>query len=150
TNYLDTNVNVGTIRLDHDMKHGIALHDQVRYGYYTRNAQISEAQIAGAVNLSTPLDQIMINRNQISVSSVESMFDNQFDVTGSFLTGRLRHNLVTGVEVSRETSDPTRFKWAGVPMTNLLDPDEFQVFTGTRSTTSIVHTTSVGVGLYAI
>src|SRR6185312_7750038 len=92
TNYLDTNVNVGTIRLDHVMSHGIALHDQVRYGYYTRNAQISEAQIAGSVNLSTPLDQIMINRNQISVSSVESMFDNQFDVNGNFLTGSLRHN----------------------------------------------------------
>jgi catecholate siderophore receptor len=149
-NYLNTNVNVGTIRVTHDTHQGVTLNDQLRYAAYTRDAQISEAQIAGNVNLSTPLSSILINRNQIAVASVESLFDNQFDVTSNFRTGGLQHSLVTGVEVTRETSDPTRFKWAGVPQTSLLYPDDTQLFAGAQSVSSKVHTTAVGVGLYAI
>ena len=150
TNYLRTDVDMCTFRIDHMTSHGIGIHNQLRYANYTRNAQITEAQILGTVTLTTPLDQIMINRNQISVNSTESMLDDQFDVNFSFQTGSLHHNLVTGLEVSRETSDPVRPKWTGVPTTSLLSPDDSQPFAGISTISSDVHTTGVTVGAYAI
>ena len=102
------------------------------------------------MNLSTPLDDIMINRNQISVNSTETMMDDQFDVNWNFRTGPIHHNLVTGVEIARETSDPTRPKWTGVPTTSLLSPDDAQPFAGTFTISSDVHTTAITAGAYVI
>ncbi len=150
TNFLRTDVDMGTFRIDHYAGGAVSIHNQLRYAHYTRNAQITEAQIPAGVNLSTPLDDIMINRNQISVNSTETMLDDQFDVNWNFRTGPIHHNLVTGVEIARETSDPTRPKWTGVPTTSLLSPDDAQPFAGTFTISSDVHTTAITAGAYVI
>ena len=170
TNFLRTRVDVGTIRAEHDFDHGITLRNQVRYGHFHRAAQITEAQIAQippdgstpahAPNLDTPLDEILVNRNQITVQSLETFLSDQLDATFKFRTGGLQHALVVGVEGARETSAPKRFTFPlngqnvgqtiNVPQTSLLHPDEDQPFVGQLRPTSVVDTLAISAGVYAV
>jgi catecholate siderophore receptor len=153
-NFLRTGDDIGTIRAEHDVNSHITIRNQIRYANYVRDAQISEPQLiapaSGPITAATPLSAIGITRNEISVSSVESYFDDQLDVTANFKTGSLRHNVVAGIEAGREISDPTRPKYTNVPATSLLNPDPSQTFSGTETISSVVHTTSNTAGVYAL
>jgi catecholate siderophore receptor len=149
-NFLRTDVDIATAKVEHDVNNNIRLRNQVRYGHYRRNAQITEAKIAGTPTLDTPLDDISITRNQIAVSSLETFLDDQLDASFLFNTGAIRHSLVAGVEGSRETSSPTRFAWSNVPGTSLLDPDEHQPFSGTPAVSSDVNALSISFGAYVV
>ena len=149
-NFLRTDVDIATARLEHDVNSGIKVSNQARYGHYKRAVQITEAKVAGTVDLETPLEDINVNRNQIAVQSLETYLDDQLDVTLNFNTGLIKHSVVTGVEGSRETSSPTRFAWANVPGTSLLNPDESQPFSGTSTVSSDVHAIAISFGAYAV
>ena len=157
-NFLRTDVDMGTVKVEHDLgTHGIA-RNQVRYANYQRKWQITEPQLnnksAGAITPETPLDDVMVNRNQLAGQSVETSFWDQLDL---MLSGKLlgvRHTAVVGVEGGKETSDPVRYTYndaAGVntvPLTNLLDPDPDEAFSGARSLRSDTHTTAHSFGAY--
>lgn len=154
-NFLKTNVDIGTIKIEHDVNKALTFRNQVRYGNYTRDARITEGQIrttvtGGPVTLATPLDQIAVNRNQITVNSSETFLYDQMDMTAHFQTGRIRHTLVAGVEGGRETSDPIRTTFTGVPTTSLLNPNPDQPFAGVGAISSNVDTTALSVGAYVI
>ncbi len=149
-NYLRTYVNIGTVRTEHDVNNNIVVRNQVRYANYARDVLITEAQIPAGVTLATPLDKINVTRHEIGVDSAETYLDEQFDTVAHFETGSLRHTLVSGVEIGRETSDPTRPTWTDVPTTSLLAPDPSQQFSGTSTITSIVHTTAISTAAYAL
>jgi catecholate siderophore receptor len=148
-NYLRTYDDIGTVRVEHDVNSHVTLRNQVRYANYVRDVLITEPQVAGAT-LATPLDSIQVTRHEIGVNSVESNLDEQLELTANFETGFLRHTVVTGIEASRETSDPTRPTWANVPTTSLLDPDFNQALTGTAPIASIVHTTAYSQSAYLL
>lgn len=147
--YLRTVDDIGTARLEHDFNSSITMREQVRYANYVRDVRVTEGQIISP-SLSTPLDQLRVDRRQIAVSSVETFFDDQVDATFTFRTGPIRHTLVTGIELSRETSDPTRFTYTGVPSTSLVRPTPLDPFIGTATATSQVQTTALSFGAYAI
>jgi catecholate siderophore receptor len=140
-NFLRTRDDIGTIKAEHDFSAHISLRNQLRYANYVRDARITEPQIIG---------QTTVNRNQIAVNSVESYFDDQLDLTADFATGFLRHSLVAGVEAGREISDPVRPKYSGVPTTKLLNPNGNDVFAGTPTPSSDVHTTANSAGFYLV
>ena len=75
-NYLKTNVDMGTIKFEHVINNVVSFHNQARYAHYHRDVRITEAQIDTASYapdpLTTPLDQIRINRNEITVNSLET------------------------------------------------------------------------------
>jgi catecholate siderophore receptor len=148
--FLRTDADVATAKIEHDINDAITLRDQIRYAHYTRDARITEPQIPGSVTASTPLSSITINRNQIAVSSVETFLENQTDATARFKTGFLDHTVVTGIEIGRETSSPRRFTWTGVPGTSLLSPNPDQPFAGTSSIRSNVDTTATTLGVYVV
>jgi catecholate siderophore receptor len=148
--FLKTGVDIGTIRLEHDFSQAFSLRNQLRYANYDRSAQITEPRIAAGATPSTPLEAIDVVRNQIAVKSTETFLQDQLDLTGKFSTGFIDHSLVGGLEVGRETSDPTRFTWTGVPGTSLLSPDEEDNFAGERTIRSQVKTTATTLGLYAV
>ncbi len=141
-NYLRTNVDLGTIKLDHDFSDKITFRNQARYAHYHRDLRITEAQIGTTfdgdkVTPTTPLDEIQVNRNQIAVNSLETFLQDQVDVTMRFRTGFLRHTLVAGAEGGRETSSPHRTRYditgslpTSVPKTGLLHPDTSEAFSG--------------------
>jgi catecholate siderophore receptor len=148
-NFLRTYDDIGTIKLEHDFNSHITVRNQLRYANYVRNVQITEPQILNP-SLSVPLSALTINRNQLAAYSDETYFTDQLDLSANFQTGVFSHNVVSGVEIGRETSDPTRPKYTNVPTTSLLNPNEDQFFTGTATINTIVHTTANTVGTYLI
>lgn len=159
-NFLRTDVDMGTVKVEHDLgTHGIA-RNQVRYANYERKWQITEPQLnnksAGAITPETPLANVMVNRNQLAGQSVETSFWDQLDL---MLSGKLlgvQHTAVAGVEGGKETSDPVRYTYnnaAGVntvPLAGLLDPEPDEAFSGTRSPRSDTHTTAHSFGAYLL
>jgi catecholate siderophore receptor len=149
-NYLRTDVDIATAKVEHDFNSSITLRNQVRYGHYKRDALITEARIAGTPDPSTPLEDISVTRNQIAALSLETYLGDQVDLILRFRTGFAEHTVVTGVEGGRETSSPTRFLWRGVPGTSLLNPDENQPFSGSSTVSSNVNTLAISFGAYAV
>lgn len=149
-NFLNTDVNIGTVKLEHDFNENVTVRDQIRYANYWRRAQITEAQVPATVTALTPLEDIMVNRNQITTQSLETQLQNQFDTTLKFNTFGALHTLVGGIEYDHESSAPLRTTWTGVPTTSLLRPDDTESFSGIPA----VNTRSKGVidtfALYAV
>jgi catecholate siderophore receptor len=166
-NYLRADVNIGTVKAEHDLgTHGI-LRNVTRYANYVRGARITEPQLntvsSGSITPQTPLDQVLVNRNQIATDSTETFMWDQADAS---LTGQIfgmRHTGVVGVEGGRETSSPVRPTFYApqivngkvasintVPATSLLDPNEGQPFSGTPLPSSNVHASALSVGVYLL
>lgn len=154
SSYLRTNVDAGTVKVEHNVSDAILLRNQFRYANYSREARITEAKPAGTLTLATPLDAINVTRNQISVASAETLLWDQFDTVLRFNTHGLHHSVVAGVEGGRETSDPTRFAYPtntpGNPNTSLLHPNTSDQFSATPTgISSQVNTTAYTGAIYA-
>jgi catecholate siderophore receptor len=149
-NFLKTTADIATVKVEHDFNPHVTFRNQVRYANYQRDARITEARAATNVTPATPIASALVTRNQIAVSSAETYLVDQADVLIHFQTGKLKHTVVSGVEAGRETSDPTRYAYTGVPGTSLLNPDSSQLFTGVPSITSKVQTAANTVGAYVL
>lgn len=149
-NYLRTYDDIGTVRVEHDFGSHLSVRNQARYANYARNVLITEAQLPAGVTPWTDLADLQVNRHEIGVNSVETYLDDQLDLTANFHTGPIAHTLVSGVEGSRETSDPTRPTYSNVPAASLLNPDPYQQLSGSVAITSKVHTVANSVGIYSI
>ncbi|MGE3623799.1 MAG: TonB-dependent receptor [Bdellovibrionales bacterium] len=147
--YLKTDADIGTAKFEHDFNTNYTIRNQLRLAAYNRSVRITEPRIP-ATPSTTPLDTITVTRNEITAESTETYIGNQTDLTSRFATGDIKHTLVTGLEFAHETSTPTRYSWAGVPGTNLVDPSWGDQFTGTRTETSHVDANADSVALYAI
>ena len=133
-NYLKTNDNVVTGKLDHDFSPSVSLHSIARWANYPRQTQITEPQICSNASVSVPVGgfvaalptssintaqvcpftpasnpaTIAVNRNQIQTKSVEGDLWDQTEVTARFKLLGLKNNLAAGVEGGQETSNPIR------------------------------------------
>ena len=103
TNVLETRADIAGAKIEHQFRSNATATNQVRYANYRRHAQITEAKLPAGVSVGTPLAALTVDRNQIAVDSTETFLQNQLDVTTRLATGPLRHTLVVGVELSRET-----------------------------------------------
>ncbi|PKU25628.1 TonB-dependent receptor [Telmatospirillum siberiense] len=160
--YLRTNVDVGTVKLEHDVGSAIVLRDQFRYAHYTRQFRITEPQIYGTtaagatgssilVSPSTSLGSLNVSRNQLYGDSVETFLQNQADVTLNVRTGPIAHALVTGFEVGQETSDPNRNSTIGpYSTTSLVSPDPAQAYNANTYRSSMTSTTADTLAAYAL
>jgi catecholate siderophore receptor len=163
-NYLRTDVDMVTLKLEHDISDWAILRNRIRFANNQRDARITEPQLntatSGSITPATPLPQIAVNRNQIATFSNEGLLWDQLDATAHLKTFGIRHVVVIGAEGGRETSDPVRptFNYVNpagqtintVPTTNLLAPNESQSFSGTSAPSSNVHVTSTSYGLYLL
>jgi catecholate siderophore receptor len=163
-NYLRTDVDMVTLKLEHDISDWAILRNRIRFANNQRDARITEPQLntatSGSITPATPLSQIAVNRNQIATFSNEGLLWDQLDATAHVKTFGIRHVVVIGAEGGRETSDPVRptFNYVNpagqtintVPTTNLLAPNESQSFSGISAPSSNVHVTSTSYGLYLL
>jgi catecholate siderophore receptor len=163
-NYLRTDVDMATLKVEHDVSDWAILRNRARFANNHRDARITEPQVntatSGAITPSTPLDQIAVNRNQIATLSNEGLLWDQLDATAHLNKFGMRHVVVIGAEGGRETSDPVRptFNFVNpagqtintVPTASLLTPNESQSFGGTSAPASNVHVTSTSYGLYLL
>jgi catecholate siderophore receptor len=124
-----TGVDVGTVRLEHKFSDHVSLTDSVRYGHYDYTYLLSAPHLdddfTGPPAPGTPLADIVIYRDQPSSSGTNEDLINRTDLTTKFEAGGLSHTLITGIEVSQETSDITKYINGidVIPPTPLLDPD---------------------------
>ena len=133
-NYLQTNDDILTLKVDHEFSPSVNLHTIARAANYPRQAQITEPQICSnapasvpvggvvaslptsAVNTALPCpytassspSAMVVNRNQIQTKSVESDLWDQMEVTARFKLFGLKNSLVAGVEGGQEISNPIR------------------------------------------
>jgi catecholate siderophore receptor len=137
-NYLKTNDDIMTLRVEHDFSPGLNVHTIARGANYPRQAQITEPQICSNASLSVPVGGVVsslptlaynstetcpytpetpaseitqVNRNQIQTKSVEGILWDQTEVSARFSTAGIRHDLVAGAEGGQEISNPTRYSY---------------------------------------
>jgi len=137
-NYLRANADVATAKIEHDFDKNFTVTDQLRFAHYVRQWDITEPQIfttasattpggrgaAALITPGTPLGSILVSRNQLYGSSLETYLVNDLDATARFHTGFLDHTVRAGIEIGRETSDPVRYTTiAPYSMTPLLAPN---------------------------
>jgi catecholate siderophore receptor len=117
--YEDTQTDTVTGEVEHDFSSAVTLRSLVRYGRTNRDSLITAPRFSD--NTSTDIrrtDWKSRDQNDAIVAS-------QTDVTSRLTTGTVRHTLVTGVEVTRETSE----NWARIetgpsqPLTDLFNPN---------------------------
>ena len=148
--FLNTEADIFTLKIDHDISETMTLRDQLRYGNYTRAMRASAAKTTGTFTPDTDVDDISVTRSEINTQSTETVLQNQLDLTTQFKLGDTEHTFLIGVEASRETSSPTRYTITDVPGTNLGNPDENDTFTGTYTAPRIVTATSETIGIYTL
>ena len=133
-NYLRTNDDIVTGKVDHDFSPEVSLHSIGRWANYPRQAQITEPQICSNAAVSVPVGgfvsalptsaintalpcaytpianpaSIAVNRNQIQVKSVEGDLWGQAALTARFKVLGVGNNFVAGVEGGQEISNPIR------------------------------------------
>lgn len=122
SDYLDTAVNMLTMRIEHDVSDSLTLTSQARYSRDTRRFRTSEAAISADTPATTPIADITVSRNEFEGYSTDKFAQLQTTLVDRFDTGRISHALVGGFELGRESPNPTYVTNVGVPGTNLANP----------------------------
>ena len=134
-NYLKTNDDILTLRVEHDFSTDVNLRTIARAANYPRQAMITEPQICSNAAASVPVGGVVaslptmaynttltcaytastdpslitqVNRNQLQIKSVEGDLWDQTEATARFKTFGIGHALVAGVEGGQEISNPIR------------------------------------------
>jgi catecholate siderophore receptor len=149
SDYSRVSVNILTASLRSQLAEKIILRNQIRYGVYDQNYREAEPGIKPIIAPGTPLSAIEVTRTERGGRAHQSFLDDQLSFTAAFETFGIQHSLVAGVEAGRQVSEPTVLKFTGVPGTNLITPDEDQVFSGTSTPSSIVRFVANTEALYA-
>lgn len=130
--YLKTDVDISTVKFEHDFGDETTLKNQFRYARYSRGSRATQPKISTA-QINNSLSSITVDRNQIAIDSKETYIGNQTDLAHNFEAFGFDHESVSGISFSHETASPTRFRYSGVPSATLLAPSVPASFSGTPS-----------------
>ncbi len=130
--HLKTDVNISTVKFEHDLSDTSTLRNQTRYARYFRDAQATEPQMTTSANA--------VVRSIKTRTSVESYMGNQTDISSKFSTLGLEHNAIVGVALESESSTPTSISYDKVPSTTLEDPNSLIPFSYSVKDTSSTYT----------
>lgn len=121
TDYQDLETHQATFRFEHDFNDKVSVRNQLRYGHTSNDSIFSSPRFSPG-GLTTLNANTLVVGNQKPRDQDNELLINQTDLTFKFMTGAIRHHLVTGLELSREDSENKRRLDANGPATNLLDP----------------------------
>src|SRR5690606_7155747 len=155
--WLDSTTGIFSAILDHRLSDTLSFNAHVRYADYERSSRLTEPQVDPSVDPSTPPELVTVQRLVYGSEGNENVLQGQFNVRAEFATGSIDHTVVTGLELSKESTDAF-FAFAGVPRslpitapvpeTNLANPGG--VFTGIVPKRLSADTTSDTVALFAL
>lgn len=149
--FLQSDVNIGTARFEHDFSPDLTIRDQVRYAnYWTHWRDLEPQVITAAVTAATPIPAINVNRALQGGRRTDTFAQNQMDLIGNVRLGGLENDFSAGWEIGPESAKPTYDNGIGVPPTSLLHPNENLLFTGLEVPAVTVSTTAFTVGVYGI
>ena len=139
----EVTADVATLKLEHDLNDWITLRNQARFSTVSRTAIVTPPRSADATT-----DSVTINPTGRDGST--DTYADQFDVLASFATGALEHNLVTGLEVGRESYENQGTNRSGGPFTDsLFNPDPNKPLPGTLTPGTTTETTANTFAVYA-
>jgi catecholate siderophore receptor len=126
-----TNTNIGTIRFEHDFSDAITLSDSLRYANYGFEYLVDGPFLGNDFveppPPGTPYADILVSRDQPSSAGTTSLAINRTDLTAKFDVAGFKNTLTTGLELSKEQSNVSRFTNGlnDIAPTPLLKPDPF-------------------------
>lgn len=155
-----TETNVATLRAQHRFDERLTLRNTARWGNYDRAIDATAPRVLGTTALgrpytpSTPLEQVIVRREPQVRTGFDSILVNQTEALVNVSTGPLRHNVLAGVEVGRESSEAVRYNFpanaSGRPNTLLLTPNPYLTSPVVRNVTSDVRTVATTFAAYAV
>ncbi len=148
---LNTNVNIATGRIEHEVTAQALLRVQLRYSNNSRDFRYSEAVLPPGTLRTTPLDRITVSRSLFQGTSRDIFFQGQADLQTAFGLGATRHVLVAGLEAAREGADPVYVTNTNVPSIPLVSPVSRFYADGTSSFVRLrARARSLAFGVFAI
>ncbi|MDD4914321.1 MAG: TonB-dependent siderophore receptor [Methylococcales bacterium] len=151
-----TNTNVVTASLEHVFNSKLKLTNSFRYGNYGFNYQVTAPTLTNDYTsvpaLGTPLDQILVYRDQPSSSGATTLLIDRMNLNYSFDTGAFQHDLVTGLGLSRETMTTNRYvdQIDQISPTSLLNPNPQQQASVPQQLASQPGSRGDDINLYAV
>jgi catecholate siderophore receptor len=151
-----TNTNIGTIRIEHDVSDDITLSDSLRYANYGFEYLVSGPYLGNDFvpppPPGTPYDDIEVSRDQPSSAGTTSLAINRTDLTAKFDVAGFKNTLTTGLELSKEQSNVSRYTNGldDIAPTPLLDPDPFHTQPTPLNAYSLPKGRGSDVSLYAV
>jgi catecholate siderophore receptor len=135
---------MGTVSVRHDFSSRLVLQSSLRYGQTKRDSVIASPRFASTTGTE-------VNRQLQSRDQTDGIATTQTYLTAVADTGTLHHTLVSGLEVSRETSKNFARSGPAAPTTDLFNPDPYQPYEGPivrtgASTRALAHTTAIYAG----
>lgn len=113
-----------TFAVERDVTENVRLSNTTRFGHATRDSIYSSPRFVSN-------DSLLITPQTQSRDTTDEILLNQSNLFAKFETGPLRHDLVAGLEISREKSrNQLRTITGGTP-TDLYDPDPERPWVGT-------------------
>jgi catecholate siderophore receptor len=107
------NVDLGTVRFEHAFNDHVSLLSSVRYGRYDFTYLLSAPHLDDDFTEvpapGTPLSDILVYRDQPSSAGTEKELIDRSELTIKFECAGIAHTLITGIELSSESSDITAF-----------------------------------------
>jgi catecholate siderophore receptor len=100
-----------TVRVEHDFSDGLVLHNTLRWGR-THQDYLLTSFMATAANLRTPnpadpATWTVARSNPTFKDQTNKILTDQLNLTASFQTGAVTHDLSSGIELTREKADTT-------------------------------------------
>jgi len=138
SDFSDVRVNILTASLRSQIADELVLRNQLRYGTYNQSYREAEPGVGPVIAPGTSLSGITVTRTERGGHAHQTVLDDLLTFTSMFHAFGVMHSVVFGLDVGRQTSDPTVLKFSAVPGTNLVTPDENQPFVGTSKPSSIV------------
>ena len=148
-------IHIGTLKVEHAFSDDIRVRNSLRFAYYGREAAVSTLAIIGTPTAATPLNTIRVNRAGTAREQEDTALINVTDAMINFQTFGLKHTLVTGLELGRETSVIQRYTFAGGGLGVLnplvVNPDPDADLAGVRKTTNFRgDATAYSLGVFAV
>jgi catecholate siderophore receptor len=138
-----TRTDVVTARLQHRVNENLTLRNTTRWANYGRDVSATAPRFAAN-------NPNLVNRQAQVREGFDSVLVNQTEAVANVRLLGLRHDILAGFEVGRESSEATRFNQAGRPAASLAAPDFLQTGNIVTTFASDIKTTADTYAVYAV
>ena len=146
-----TQTDIVTAKITHRFSDDLVLSNQLRFNRFWRDVSPTAPRIPGITPSNPVMDSSRINRSKPMRDGTDWSWNNQTDLVSKFDTGSVRHTLLTGVELSKEKSDTSRYALLNTPpSTTVGAPDPGVPVDLSRYRSSNTQFDASNIGLYAM
>lgn len=146
-----TQTDIVTAKITHRFSDDLVLSNQLRFNRFWRDVSPTAPRIPGITPSNPVMDSSRINRSKPMRDGTDWSWNNQTDLVSKFDTGSVRHTLLTGVELSKEKSDTSRYALLNTPPSTTVGvPDPGVPVDLSRYRSSNTQFDASNIGLYAM